>query len=196
MNATQYGYQISPFPAAGIPAVGRVVQAQKTAIVVGFCVLVNMAVVMAGGCWALLVFVSWPVAVGFGVFANMVIVLTARIYLRRLRDWQIYMEVLIAQPWQVWPCLVEPRSRRIKLLAPDRTVVGSYRAATGDAFRNNGYGLVWIAGDVGATPGATRIWVLRPEERPQRETATAEADPYIRQARAPVVWWDLTEPGA
>ncbi|MFI1421668.1 hypothetical protein ACH4VX_27585 [Streptomyces sp. NPDC020731] len=203
MLAEEYGYQVSPHPAAGTPGVrAQVEQAGKAAhravLWTSLFALLLVLVVSAVFGAELLPFLAGPVALGL---------VAAWISMTRLAPKRL-LRILGNNRWQVWPCRLEEvpgesSERRVVLLAPDKSVAASFRGAVPtDVWLGmaDGRGVLWFAGDlrfpaVAALPGGAPLWYIRPE-KPEQRTPEPQGggvggsvfDDLVSEARSAVIW--------
>ncbi|MDT6983856.1 hypothetical protein ACFSUJ_12805 [Streptomyces lusitanus] len=201
MLAEEYGYQVSPRPAAETPGVREQVEQQrKTASRLQWSGTA-FALVVVAVMGAMLKTPSIVLAV-----AGAVLLGTASGYVWnvRMKPTQL-LRLLETSRWQVWPCRLEEvegkvLERRLVLLAPDRSVAAVFRGQVPHRVwmeMTDGRGVLWIAGDlrfpaVAAVPGGEPLWNITPEkasQRPQGPTGSDIAfDALVSEARSAVVW--------
>lgn len=186
MLAEEYGYAISPTPAAQVRGVARKAQnalepgyasriAQGLAggivVTVAMMVIFHMPFVLAGMSGAIGFAVVWPTELGA----------------RRKHA----LKTLEQEPWQVWPCRLEGEASSdnqalvgalVQLLAPDRTPVAAFRGSMSPEdwlSVRDGRGVVWFCGDL-------RVggWIALPA-RPASSLFRAVPAPDILGAGAP-----------
>ncbi|WKD30761.1 hypothetical protein [Streptomyces xanthophaeus] len=133
MLAEEYGYAISPRPAAQVPGVARKAQ---NALEPGYASRIAQG--LAGGIVvtvALTVIFHMPFAVaGASGVIGFIGVWPTELAARRKHA----LKTLEHEPWQVWPCRLDGEAgpdnqalvgARVQLLAPDRTPVAAFRGA-------------------------------------------------------------------
>ncbi|MFI8201944.1 hypothetical protein [Streptomyces sp. NPDC085937] len=201
MLAEEYGYQVSPRPAAETPGVRAQVGQDRKNTLSGmwqltafFLVLSAVLSAVMQDLWPLLMPAVW----------TLLIVPPSYIWLVRKEPAQM-MRVLETSRWQVWPCRIEKIkgtaiARRLLLLAPDKSVAAMFEGAVPhDVWLSmtDGRGVLWIAGDlrfpaVAAVPGGEPLWRITPVEPTQQPQALANTDAafdaLVAEARSAVVW--------
>lgn len=205
MLAEEYGYQVSPRPAADTVGVRAQVEefrksAQRRVLWLALGSLVFLGVFYA-------IFRDDPVIVLIPLTA-MVLGLSAGYRSACVKAPRKLLDLLEASHWQVWPCRLEEIEgkavhRRVVLLAPDKSVAASFVAVVPHSVwlgMTDGRGVLWIAGDlrfqgVAAVPGGRPLWVIEPEKPAQRSAAPAAGgaggsgfDELVSEARSAVVW--------
>ncbi|MFC0601092.1 hypothetical protein [Streptomyces palmae] len=174
MLANEYGYQVSPRPAADYFPAGytqrlwkerqRWHRAQNMAGFSGF----------VGGVMLLVVVIpeGFSRAPGWTIAVSLVGILGVPLSLAAVPTYSSDSEVILNvadQPFQVWPCQLEQAAdggRMVLLLRPDGGVARELLSPVPDDVWHgmvDGRGILWIAGDlrfgcIVATPGAVRVW--------------------------------------
>ncbi|MFG2291752.1 hypothetical protein [Streptomyces sp. NPDC048603] len=206
MLAEEFGYQVSPQPAAlqtpgVLRALERDAQAMKRRVLhlaawVTGALVFFIAVILQAPLLAL--FPLGSVAIGLGLAVPVV-----------KRQRRAVEEQLRTRPWQVWPARVRESGDKqwphlMELLAPDRTAAATFRCRLPQDVwigMTDGRGVVWICGDlrfggVAALPGAERAWpvgaVSPAQQVPPAPAGQAGAleEELVREA-ARVVAWNL-----
>lgn len=203
MLAEEFGYQVSPRPAASqtpgvLPALERTFRdmhrstMRLIAWIIGALVLF-IAVVLREPLLALVPLGSAAVGLGLAVPLTR----------RRRRAGE---EQLRTRPWQVWPARVQESGDKewphlMVLLAPDRTAAATFRCRLPrDVWigMTDGRGVVWFCGDlrfggVAALPGAARAWPVAAVAQPQAPSGPARQgsaleEELVREAARAVAW--------
>ncbi|MBA9003442.1 hypothetical protein [Thermomonospora cellulosilytica] len=210
MLARQYGYAITPRPAAQMTpwAIAELPSSRwiriplwitlfVIALLLGLCILGWSWAASGGGGSALLAIIAFVGPVGLLIIA--VEVQRAAKANRRLV--RTMSEMLQREPWQAWPCRIERVGEgggarvevRVSLLAPDHSVAGRHRARfRPEAWHamTDGYGVLLFAGDlrfngVIADPRTRSAYLTDPveeEARPQGPGNSVIEDELTRQA--------------
>ncbi|MFF3090789.1 hypothetical protein ACFVRB_37950 [Streptomyces nojiriensis] len=186
MLAQEYGYAISPRPAAQVRGVARTAQnalepGYASRIAQGFAGGIVVAVVLT-----VIFHMPFVVAGATGVI-GFIGLWPTELAARRKHA----LKTLEQEPWQVWPCRLDGEESRdnqalvgarVQLLAPDRTPVAAFRGAMSSEdwlSVRDGRGVVWFCGDL-------RVggWIALPA-RPASSLFRAVPAPDILDAGAP-----------
>jgi hypothetical protein len=198
MLAEEFGYAVSPVPAARVTpglldVIGRA-HRRRRRFRCGAAAVTGAAVLGGAAALGMNVLYLAPAAVLCVVLLTLGTVATGREIANTVR----------VRPWQVWPARITEIPgrafvRRLSLLAPDRTVAAAFTGAVPpDVWEamTDGHGLVWFAGDlrfggVVTLPGSTRYWTVKPAPpepaKPARAGPSLE-DELIREAGKAAVW--------
>jgi hypothetical protein len=204
MLAEEYGYQVSPRPAADTPGVRaqveRIRRVASRRVLWTALVMLVIGLVLSAVLRMYVPLLAVAVATACGLVPAWMS--TAKRTPKRL------LRLLETNRWQVWPCRLEEipekmSERRVVLLAPDKSVAASFRGIVPAGVwlgMADGRGVLRIAGDlrfpaVAALPGGAALWPITPErpeqrapEPPRGGDGGSALDDLVSEARSAVIW--------